>query len=79
LRQKAASAALQSLPRCPTWAALCALHPSAFWQQRSRRIKPDRLLNEIDVPVSFAGIEFRPGEWLYADADGLIVAHRSLH
>ena len=36
-------------------------------------------LGEIDVPVSFAGIEFRPGEWLYADADGLIVAHRSLH
>ena len=24
------------------------------------------------VPVAFAGIVFRPGEWLYADADGLI-------
>jgi len=35
-------------------------------------------LGEIDVPVSFAGIEFRPGEWLYADADGLIVASRPL-
>jgi regulator of ribonuclease activity A len=31
-----------------------------------------------DVPVRFAGVNFRQGEWLYADADGLIVASRSL-
>jgi regulator of ribonuclease activity A len=31
-----------------------------------------------DVPVRFAGVNFRQGEWLYADADGLIVAPRSL-
>ncbi len=31
-------------------------------------------LGTADVPVSFAGIEFRPGTWVYADADGLIVA-----
>ncbi|MDI6749139.1 MAG: ribonuclease E activity regulator RraA [Rhodocyclaceae bacterium] len=35
-------------------------------------------LGERDVPVSFAGIDFRPGEWLYADADGLIVAAKRL-
>ncbi len=35
-------------------------------------------LGECDVPVSFAGIDFRPGEWLYADADGLIVAAKRL-
>ncbi len=27
-----------------------------------------------DVPVTFAGVTFRPGEWLAADGDGVIVA-----
>jgi regulator of ribonuclease activity A len=36
-------------------------------------------LGDAEVPVSFAGIEFRPGEWLYADADGLIVSAERLH
>jgi regulator of ribonuclease activity A len=36
-------------------------------------------LGDKDVPVAFAGIEFRPGEWLYADADGLIVSAERLH
>ena len=27
-----------------------------------------------DVPVTFAGVEFRPDEWLYADEDGILVA-----
>lgn len=35
-------------------------------------------LGDAEVPVSFAGITFRPGEWLYADADGLIVASERL-
>jgi hypothetical protein len=29
------------------------LHPSAFWQQRSRRIKPDRLLD----PLTFLDLD----------------------
>lgn len=36
-------------------------------------------LGEAGVPVCFAGIEFRSGDWLYADADGLIVAAEPLH
>lgn len=32
-----------------------------------------RGLGERDVPVSFAGIDFRPGEYLTADADGIVV------
>lgn len=36
-------------------------------------------LGAAELPVSFAGIEFRPGEWLYADADGLIVSATRLH
>jgi regulator of RNase E activity RraA len=30
------------------------------------------------VPVSFAGISCGPGEYLYADADGIVVAERDL-
>jgi len=35
-------------------------------------------VGERDVPVSFAGITFAPGHYLYADADGIIVADRDL-
>ena len=35
-------------------------------------------LGDAEVPVSFAGIDFRPGEWLYADEDGLIVSAAQL-
>jgi regulator of ribonuclease activity A len=31
-----------------------------------------------DLPVRFAGVTFRPGAWLYADADGLIVSDQAL-
>jgi regulator of ribonuclease activity A len=28
----------------------------------------------VDVPVSFGGVEFRAGEWLYGDEDGILVS-----
>ena len=31
-----------------------------------------------DLLVRFAGVNFRPGDWLYADEDGIIVARRPL-
>lgn len=31
-----------------------------------------------DIVVRFGGVSFRPGDWLYADEDGVIVARRSL-
>lgn len=31
-----------------------------------------------DLPVRFAGVTFRSGDWLYADEDGVIVARRPL-
>lgn len=34
---------------------------------------------ERDIAVSFADVTFRPGHYLYADADGLIVAPAMLH
>jgi regulator of ribonuclease activity A len=31
-----------------------------------------------DVPVSFGGVTLTPGEWLYADEDGIVIADRRL-
>ena len=33
---------------------------------------------ETDVVVTFAGVTFTPGAWLYADADGIILAKTKL-
>jgi regulator of ribonuclease activity A len=27
-----------------------------------------------DIPVAFAGVTFRPGDWVYCDEDGVVVA-----
>ena len=32
-----------------------------------------------DVAVQVQGCLIRPGEWLYADADGIVVSHQPLH
>jgi regulator of ribonuclease activity A len=33
---------------------------------------------QVDVPVSFGGVEFRPGGWLYSDEDGILVSPMKL-
>ena len=33
----------------------------------------------VDRVVTFAGVTFRPGGWLYADADGIVVADKPIH
>ena len=42
--------------------------------RKSEKRGPGRL----EVPVSFAGITFAPGHYLYADVDGILVAARPL-
>ena len=37
-----------------------------------------RGVGETEVPVTFAGITLKPGDYLYADEDGIIVAERPL-
>ena len=37
-----------------------------------------RGVGEANVPVSFANVTFNPGDYLYADEDGIIVAKESL-
>ncbi|HET9033719.1 MAG TPA: ribonuclease E activity regulator RraA [Dokdonella sp.] len=37
-----------------------------------------RGLGDIDQPVTFAGLTFEPGAWLYADANGIIISEQRL-
>ncbi|SFN35615.1 ribonuclease E activity regulator RraA [Dokdonella immobilis] len=37
-----------------------------------------RGLGDVDLPVTFAGVTFLPGEWLYADTNGIIVSPSAL-
>ncbi|MCP2336620.1 ribonuclease E activity regulator RraA [Actinomadura rupiterrae] len=32
----------------------------------------------LDVPVEFGGVRFAPGDWLYSDEDGIVLATRDL-
>jgi regulator of ribonuclease activity A len=36
-------------------------------------------VGDADMPVTFGGVTFNPGEWLYADEDGVIVSESPLH
>ena len=36
-------------------------------------------VGEADIQVFFGGVTFAPGEWLYADEDGVIVSATALH
>ncbi len=35
-------------------------------------------IGELNVPVTFGGVTFRPGEFVYADNNGIIVSARAL-
>ncbi len=48
-----------------------ALHP--------RKSEKGQHSGQADKVVTFAGVTFRPGAWLYADADGLLVSDRPIH
>ncbi len=37
-----------------------------------------RNVGEADIAVTFGGVTFKPGEWLYADADGVLIATNPL-
>jgi regulator of ribonuclease activity A len=34
---------------------------------------------QADRVVTFAGVSFRPGAWLYADVDGIVVSEQAIH
>lgn len=54
-----------ALAACDIGILALAAHP-----RRSRK----RNVGEPGVDVEFAGLAFRPGEWLYADDDGVLVS-----
>ena len=35
-------------------------------------------IGEVDIPVTFGGVTFVPGQWLYADEDGVLVSTTQL-
>lgn len=59
-------------------AALSAL-PLGVKALATHPVKTDkRGEGQRDLVVRFAGVTFRPGDWLYADEDGIVVAKRQL-
>lgn len=38
-----------------------------------------RNIGEADITVSFGNVDFVPGEWIYADDDGVIVSKFAVH
>jgi regulator of ribonuclease activity A len=59
-------------------AALSAL-PLGVKALGTHPVKTDkRGEGQRDIVVRFGGVSFRPGDWLYADEDGIIVARRPL-
>ncbi|WP_028104102.1 ribonuclease E activity regulator RraA [Pseudoduganella violaceinigra] len=57
------------LAHCDVGVMALATHP-----QRSAR----EGVGKRDVPVPIAGVIVRPGDWIYADADGVLVAAAKL-
>jgi regulator of ribonuclease activity A len=55
----------------------CDLGVRALGTCPRRSVK--RGAGERDVLVAFLGVTIRPGDWLYADRDGLLVSERALH
>jgi regulator of ribonuclease activity A len=55
----------EELAACDIGVRALATHP-----QRSFR----KGVGERDLPVSIAGVTVRPGNWIYADEDGVLVA-----
>ena len=52
--------------------AACAIGVKALAAHPKRSDKQGR--GETDVTVNFAGLTIAPGEWLYADGDGIVVS-----
>ena len=41
--------------------------------------RPEKIKSgELDVPLHFAGVDFHPGHFLYADKDGVVVSPHDL-
>lgn len=55
----------------------CSVAVAALALNPRRAVK--RGVGERDVPVGFLGVIVRPGDWIYADRDGILVSRAALH
>jgi regulator of ribonuclease activity A len=61
----------EEIARQPVGVKALAVHP--------RKSEKGLHSAHADRVVSFAGVTFRPGAWLYADADGIVVSDQPIH
>jgi regulator of ribonuclease activity A len=59
----------QELLECPVGVWAIATHPRRSDRQGA---------GQRDIPVDMAGVTVRPGNWCYADADGILVSDKKL-
>ena len=60
-------------------AAIAAMDIGVFALATHPQKTDKKNVGEVDVAVTFGGVTFRPGEWLYADSDGVLVADKALN
>jgi regulator of ribonuclease activity A len=59
----------EEINACEIGVRALAAHP-----QRSIR----KGMGDADIKVSISGVSIRPGDWIYADADGVLVSQQVL-
>ena len=59
-------------------AAIAGMDIGVFALATHPRKTDKKNVGEVDVPVAFGGTSFRPGEWLYADEDGVLISVSAL-
>jgi regulator of ribonuclease activity A len=53
--------------------------PVGLWALGTYPLKSSKkAASKRDIELNFSGVTFRPGEYLYADHDGIIVMHRNV-
>ncbi len=59
-------------------AAISAMELGVFALATHPQKTDKKNIGETNVPVAFGGVTFNPGEWLYADSDGVLVSAEPL-
>jgi regulator of ribonuclease activity A len=60
-------------------AAIAAMDIGVFALATHPQKTDKKNVGEADVSITFGGVTFRPGEWLFADSDGVLVADKALN
>lgn len=53
-------------------------HPQPHTYSYTLALVHTHIAGEAGVPVEFAGLQFRPGHFVYADEDGIVVSESAL-